>query len=219
MGEILGVRVDRIDSGNRAVVLLGLLLVLLALATIVVYGIRRDLTGGSPIGVALICVGLLFDAATTEGRYFGGYLSAGASRYTTFDLLVPIGIYLAWLGRPTLAWGHRRQDRRLDTEARGAQSGDRAGGGIPGWVTVAVRGVIGVVILVQIPFGINAGIAGARYRYAGELVAVRVEHHIDRASVGQIDQLYIFQSTAFIRQQVRTAEKYHLSAFTGGTGG
>ena len=81
----------------------GVVLLALALFTVVLYGGRRDRNGPALIGVwALACVGLLFDAMITEGRVIFGLAAASQSRYTTFDLLVPIGIFLALLVRPIL---------------------------------------------------------------------------------------------------------------------
>ncbi|MGH7869472.1 MAG: hypothetical protein ACREP9_18030, partial [Candidatus Dormibacteraceae bacterium] len=104
VGDVVGFAFNSpTTSGNPAVFLLGLVIIALALVTLVAYGIRRDDgSGGSPIGVALIGVGLLFAAVVTAGRSIFGYYGAGQSRYTTFDLLIPIGIYLCLLERPTL---------------------------------------------------------------------------------------------------------------------
>ena len=120
-GDVLGYAPQNGKSGNAAVLIFGGLLLLLALFTLVMYGIRRDRDGAAPIGVALICVGLLFDAMITEGRVIFGLPAAGQSRYTTFDLLVPIGIFLALLVRPTLGTEPRPQPRQW---RRGGEAGD-----------------------------------------------------------------------------------------------
>ncbi len=216
MGEIVGFRVDRFDSGNRAISTLGLVIVLLALATLVAYGLRRDPAGGGPIGVALICVGLLFAAVIGEGRGYYGYSGAAASRYTTFDLLVPIGIYLALLGRPSLAVGSRRTRPDRGSE-RATRRSERLWDAIPGWVdrigVPAARWVIGAVIVVQVPLSIHYGLEGARQRHAYELVAVHVLRNFDHASDGTVNELYLYQNAPFIRRQVAIARKYHLSLF------
>ncbi len=220
IGEIVGFRVDRFDSGNRAVSTLGLVIVLLALAVLVGYGLRRDPIGGSPIGVALICFGLLFAGLIAEGRALYGYAGAGASRYTTIDLLVPIGIYLALLGRPSPFVVKRRvttdhssglAPRRLEQFWNAIPAGiDRIG--VP-----TARWIIAAVIVIQIPLGVHYGLEGARERYGGEVVVARVLRDFHHASAGDIDLLYLSKPTSFIRHQVGIAEKYHLSLFDEGS--
>jgi hypothetical protein len=217
VGEIVGFRVDQHNSGNRAVSLLGLVIVALAVSTIVVYGMRRDAVGGSPIGVALTGVGLLFAVSIAEGRAYYGYGGAGASasRYTTFDLLVPIGIYLALLGRPpgrtsTQPVSHAETRRRpLRALNRWV---DRTGIRVARWAIAAV-------IVVQIPLGLHYGLPAAQQRYVGQVAAVKVLRHFDHASDGAVAGLYFGQPVPFIRRQVRIAEQYHLSLFAGTRGG
>ena len=119
IGDVVGFRV-RPGYGNDAVLLFGVVILLLAIASIVAFGIRRDDHGGGPVGVALICFGLLFAASITEGRSQQGLWAASQSRYTTYDLLILVGIYLTVLGsshpveeRSVTAhrWGRREQSR------------------------------------------------------------------------------------------------------------
>jgi hypothetical protein len=177
--------------------LFGLVILLLALFTIAIYGIRQDSESGSPIGIALIIVGLGFALVVTEGRIYGGYVAASASRYTTFDLLTPIGIYLGLLrsSRPVPLFG-RAGGRRMTLLARWAIAG---------------------VICIQIPFGLHNGIQAAQHRNVSELEDVRILRNIDHASFTQILQVYPFGGTeSFILDQVKIAEKYHLSVFADG---
>ena len=86
---------------NDGVLVLGVVLVAVAIWVVIAYGFRRDEESGYPIGVALVCFGLLFAATIAVGRTSWGLWAAGASRYTTFDLLIVIGCYLAILERPS----------------------------------------------------------------------------------------------------------------------
>jgi hypothetical protein len=214
VGEIVGFRVDQHGSANRAVSLLGLFIVVLAVTTVVVYGIRRDAIGGSPIGVALICVGLLFAVFIAEGRAYYGYGGASASRYTTFDLLIPIGVYLALLGRPPA----RTSIQLLS----GLGTGRRPIRALSLWVdrtgTRVARWAIAAVIVVQIPLGLHYGLQAARQRHVGQVAAAQVLRHFDHASDGAVADLYFGQPVPFIRRQARTAEKYHLSVFASAGG-
>ena len=73
LGEIIGSPTPYPVSSSPAVLALGFVILVLAVAVLVVYGIRPERTGGSPIGVALICMGLLFAGLTTFGRAVFGY--------------------------------------------------------------------------------------------------------------------------------------------------
>jgi hypothetical protein len=100
LGDIVG---KPIADGKRGyedtlVMVFGVLTVLLAVGSVLICGVRIDEHSGSPVGVALICYGILFAIMMTQGRILYGYEAASFSRYTTFDLLVLVGVYLVLLG-------------------------------------------------------------------------------------------------------------------------
>ncbi len=101
LGDVVGVPVKLGGPGNPAVIVFGAVILVLAVFVVLRWGIRRDESGGVPIGVAMIIFGLLFDALITEGRFFFGFAGAAQSRYTTYDVIVLAGIYLTSLGRAT----------------------------------------------------------------------------------------------------------------------
>jgi hypothetical protein len=217
LGDVVGISVnDPTTNGNTAVLLFGIFILVLAIATLVVYGGRRDETGGSPIGVALILVGLLFDVIVTSGRSVFGYFGASQSRYTTFDLLVPIGIYLSLLQRPALKRGrdpvlgnegHPRQDAG-DLRWRLVHWTDRRALGI-------ARGAVAFVMAIQIGFGLYYGLEGARSTYDTKVVAARVLRNIDHEPDGLIVyRLYIIGPASFVRKEARVAQLHHLSLFS-----
>ncbi len=86
---------------SGAALLLGVVIVVIA-AWVVFKCLRRDEESPSPIGVALIAFGVLFALSIATGRStLIGLWYAGASRYTTFDLLILVGTYLALVGHAT----------------------------------------------------------------------------------------------------------------------
>jgi len=100
VGDIVGVYPQYDKPANAGVMVLGIVILGLAGWSVALYGIRRDERGAAPVGVALICVGVLFAAMITEGRIVFSYPGASQSRYTTYYLLIPIGIVLTLLARP-----------------------------------------------------------------------------------------------------------------------
>jgi hypothetical protein len=215
VGDVLGYAQQNAKPGNPAVLIFGVVLLVLALFTLVLYGIRRDRNGPAPIGVALVCVGLLFDAMITEGRVIFGLPAASQSRYTTFDLLVPIGIFMALLVRPTLAVNPRPQPSDADGIASQVVREGLSG---PGWIDkIAIpvaRWVLTAVIVVQIAFGLHFGLPRARQLHASSEVAAYVLRNIDYTTDSTVEfPLDPFYPEAFVRQQARIAQKHHLSLF------
>ncbi len=195
--------------GYMLVVLFGLALVVLAVGTVLIGGFRATDKSSGPVGIALILFGLLFAALVTQGRAFSGYVGASASRYTTFDLLIPIGIYVALLGRrqsPTAAMAP-------PASARGWRVRDV--GGWSGRVALPyARILVLVLIAVQVPFGIEYGLQRARGASAYDTKSVSVLRNVDRATDGEIDfYLYPFAPPSYIRELARTLEVHQLSVF------
>src|SRR4029077_1383644 len=80
VGEVVDAQINRIGFsgvGSRGAFDLGLVILLGVIVTLAAYGLRRDDSSGRPIGVVLICFGLLFAATITEGRLFEGGIFAG----------------------------------------------------------------------------------------------------------------------------------------------
>jgi hypothetical protein len=221
LGDVVGIPQQYNGPGNNAVLLLGFVILVLSLATLFVYGWRRDEQGGSPIGVALICVGLLFVATVTVGRILFGYAGASQSRYTTYDLLFPIGIYLAVMGSPV-----RRPSGDLPPMPAGAELSEGTEpliGVMARWwhryALKLMRWVVAAVIAVQIVVGFHYGLQGARTNYAYDVRAVHVLKTIDRSPDALVEySLDILSPASFIRHQVRIAQKHHLSVFYQGSG-
>jgi hypothetical protein len=193
-GQVIqaGVRVPGAPNlGTGGTVVLGTIVFVLAVLTIVVFGARRDETTAGPIGVALVLFGLLFAASLTTDRSSAAW-GAGLSRYTTFDLLILAGCYLAMLGRPL-------------TERRS-------------WIPAARAIIVGLVAL-QVVVGTIEGIAYARTWERHEIAIANITENIDSASNVQIGAEvypgaeYFPWFVAEIRQWVHLAEDHHLSQF------
>jgi hypothetical protein len=217
IGDTLGISFQLRQAGNNWILLFGLLIILLAVLVVVVYGIRRQEASGSPVGVALICMGLLFAATVTEGRVIFGYWAASASRYTTMDLLVPVGIYLALLDRRAssaraLPWVRSRQGG-VDTHQAGA-----SGEPVPvEWIGLRVaRFLIAAVIVVQFAFAFPNGIRGSRSNYTYQATGAVVLRAIDQQpDHNVVYYLNVFSNAYVLRLQAKTLQQHHLSVFAG----
>jgi hypothetical protein len=223
VGDIVGLPRLYNGPGSNPVLLLGAVILLLAVLALMAYGIRRDDRSGSPIGVALICVGLLFAAVVTAGRVRFGYLGASASRYTTYDLLIPIGIFLTVIGRPVTASAFHRSDLVSDGEPTRDGERCRRWADVPAWIDRKLfpvgRWVIAIVIVVQIVFGLHYGPEGARSDHAYQAQAAHVLRNIDHTSNGAVGYyLYLLEPVPFIRREARVVKAHHLSLFAPGNG-
>ena len=101
IGGVLGVHLGNASGdSNDAVFLFGLLIFVIATYVLITRGLRRDTSSGAPVGVALICFGLVYAVAFADARGFLGPSTATASQYTTFTILIVVGCYLALLDTP-----------------------------------------------------------------------------------------------------------------------
>ncbi len=220
IGDVLGFGV-RPGYGNGAVLLFGVVILLLAIASIVAFGIRRDDHGGGPVGVALICFGLLFAASITEGRSQQGLWAASQSRYTTYDLLILVGIYLTVLGSPTLLRNDRSPHTDGADESRAGTerwpSGASWAGRYADSALLVARVTVVVVITAQVLGGLPNARKGIRDDHSGFVIAARVARSIDQQPDANVRAaLEPFLPPAYTRRQIRTAKRLHLSLFDRG---
>ena len=104
VGNVIGVH-----GGNLPLVL-GVLIIFTAFWLTFLAVFRPVENDGSPLGVGLICFGLLFAAIITAGRATAGLDAGGGSRYTTFAWLTLVGCYLIVLSRRTAPVRDDRMD-------------------------------------------------------------------------------------------------------------
>ena len=200
VGNIVGVHIAYHGPVNYAVVLFGLVIVVVAICTLII-GLRSRVPGdGRPVGMALIVVGISFAAIVTAGRVSLGYWVASGSRYTTFDLLTVLGIYLTLLSRPS------RQAREKSGSLRRF---DRT-------APVIVRWCLAPIIIIQMALGLQNGLDQAASNHRYQLHAVEVLRTIDHQSDGTVTYyLYLFKSADFVRREARVLKDHHLSLFAG----
>jgi Bacterial Ig domain len=218
IGDVVGANVSETNSIGIAVMLLGLAIVLASIWILITYCRPRDELGGSPIAAALICFGLLFAALVTEGRIRVGLSGASQSRYTTFDLLIVVGIYMAVLEQFTLRRATVEKNLPLDTSSRadpvsGIRRTSSLGRSIQRAFPILAVGVVTIVCL-QVGIGIQTGLAGARASHAVQVQGARVVVNINRyPDTFVAGTLGVFESANFIRQMAETTKVHHLSLF------
>ena len=168
--------------------------------------------------MALICVGLLFVGIVAWGRIIFGYSAASQSRYTTYDLLIPIGIVLAFLGRPSPGadgGGPQAGSEEVPPDEAPRRTASAALSRFGRAALPFARWVVAVVVVVQIGVGFHYSIEGARKNYAYQVHAVPVLRNIDHESDATIlVSVDYFARASFIRRQVRIAKLHHLSVFS-----
>ncbi len=195
IGDIAGVQIQHLGTSttlNYPVFLFGIALVCVAILSVVVAcGLHRDTGSGRPIGVALILVGLLFALMVAQGRVFFGYSEASQSRYTTFNLLLLVGIYFILLPtrvEPVPARTKKQYLRPLRTAAA-------------------------ALIVIEIVVGTYNGIYAARANHQYQVELAVILRNYKSEPNGAIGNLYFFESPSYIRHQARIAHSLHLSLF------
>ena len=207
---------------NDASLALGVVIFALA-AWVVIKCLRRDEHGPSPIGVALIAFGMLFALSIATGRStLVGLWYAGTSRYTTFDLLVLVGSYLALVGRssPSRAThrslslteeGAGRGINRVAALARRVRQQDRLGGAIVGATLAAI-------ICVQVILGLLSGLAGGRSTHQVGLATEDVIVNINQAPDSVVERIYFGPDVGFVRRMAPVVEKFRLAFLASSAG-
>jgi hypothetical protein len=201
--------------------ILGTLIVVVALWLVIACGLRRDASGGNPLGVSLICFGLLFTAMITAGRASYGYAFAG--HYAMFELLLWVGCYLVLLDRatqprrralptaPNLV-GERTNDYGGSSSRVAAEFDPATGRWKSDLRIITLLTLIGLV-LVQAVLTIPSGITDASAWYQRQLVAADVAVNIDEASDPLVQNYLDDYPPGFIRQMTAIARSEHLSLF------
>jgi hypothetical protein len=192
IGDVVGAQLPDPHAGNVAVLVLGVVIFAVACWVIVSRGFRRSEPAGSSVGVALIGFGLLFVVTFTAGRVNFGLSLAGASQYTTFDLMIVTGCYLALLN-PSRS--QLKAARRTQLLAR-----------------PILRMVMVGVMLLTIVFGTINGLHGARALHYYQMTLADITANIHKAPDSLVE-MEVLQTPAWIRKEAQFAETDRLSLF------
>jgi hypothetical protein len=166
------------------------------------------------VGVSLICFGLLFSASITQGRAYYGYGGASFSRYTTFDMLTLVGIYLALMG-------HRLGPDRSGVPGVGP-SHARSGPDVRahGWKDRLAPGAIAVmlgIMALQVVVGTHYGLRNAHSFHAYEVTSADALRSIDHLSNAQVRaRIDVFVPASYLRARARILQEHRLSVFAEG---
>ena len=220
LGDLIGVQVaSNLSVGDDAVLLLGAVILLVAGWTLIVDGLRRDEVGTTPIEAALISFGLLFVLITTIGRVQFGLSQAGESRYSTYDVLIVVGCYLALLGRA----GAGSTVGRWSSDDPATQNHGllaRLARARRGLTSRPARLVVGAtvagIVLLQAALGTTNGLVGARSWHQAGLAAADVTANIDKAPDALLPVTlgcYCAYDPGYVRRLAHIAETRHLGLF------
>ena len=213
LGDVVGLQENKPEQSNGWIMAFGVVILVLAILVLVRWGVRRDEHSAIPIGIALILYGLLFDAMITQGRLFLLYFAASASRYTTNDVLVLAGIYLAALDRSS-----SKQRAAVISEAEATTATAR----LLTWVRrrvdqidrVPIRQIALAAIAVQIVFSVSLSFSGAQQLHNDEVRAAVVTRNIDHEPTNMVEfDLYFVRTAKWLREQTHFLQDHHLAQF------
>ena len=211
LGDGLGIPGSSVFYNDMA--LFGFAIFAISCWVLITYGRRGDESSGSPIGIVMICFGLLFCAFLTLGRAWFGGDQAGWSRYTTYDLVVLVGCYVVVLNRPAQHAPRSVQKlvRLMMAVPKDVRSAGRA------WdetIRIGVAVFLTAAIGLQVLFGTVNGISQARAWYQSQILAADLTVNIDKAPgyliYSALCEDFCF---SFIRQRINFIRAHHLSLF------
>ncbi len=176
-------------SVSTATILLGIAIFVVAVSVTVRYGIKRDPVGPRPLGVAVAAFGILFALSiSVQHAYALGAWYAGTSRYTTFDLLVIAGTYLALVDRrPSWTRGHAPVPAAL------------------------VPASVAVIIVLQFIFGLSGGLVGGQQTHRTGLETEDVILNVTQATNSVVDRIYFGPSVPLVRHLAAVAKHLRLT--------
>ena len=215
LGDIVGVPVKTETApANPAVVVFGSVLLVLAVLSLIKWGIRRDETSGGPLGIALVVYALLFVVMITQGRFFFGFFAASQSRYTTNSVLALTGIYLTALSAVTSGVASRPTGTKWSSATGLRRALSRVWERIDGLNGRIILGVSLAAVVIQVVSSAHYAPAGARYNHQQGLTVAAVTRNIDHVNDYTVwVDLYIAQRPTVIRSDAHFLRQQHLSQF------
>jgi hypothetical protein len=222
LGEVIGQPIDHFGFagfGSSGAFMVGLAMLLAVIVVLVRYGARRDESTGRPIGICLVFFGALFSVMITDGRMFeggpfGGLINAAQSRFTTFTLLIPVGIYLVVLDS-ILEARHsvRPVGASPDTAASGEHVKARRRGRYPAALACIGAAALAVVAIVVVVGDLNST-DGARAFHSVLIFNSQVVANADKYPKSHLgDYLVNYEPPGTIRSLADFARLHHLSVF------
>jgi hypothetical protein len=220
IGAVVGNRATNpATNPSGPTILLGVIIFSAAVWVLIAYGLRRDGASGSPIGIALICFGLLFAATITQGRAWFWFLPY-QPRYTTYDLLILVGCYLALLDRFPFRLSPERSPKitlpairaylpgRLSGQPSNTQDQKEQGRSL---ARAVVRTVLISAICLQVILGTSKGLTSAKSWSENQKVAADIAVNANGASNTLMTELV--KNPVQSRQLVTLMRSHHLSLF------
>ncbi len=215
VGDLFGVAVTPGSSSEVIIQLLGGLILIVAAVTVVTAVRNRGAGDGGPIGVAMICFGVLFALSVADGRIGFGPAGAAASRYTTYDLLILVGAYLGLLGTRH-ATVTSTTGPGLDPASAIEEVGTRHRSQISWHAGASVAFAVALTVMfLQVVLGNQNGLRDERAFHRQQLTAAKYlrayRYTPDYALSSPIDW---WRTGSWIRQNASIADALHLSVFS-----
>ncbi len=201
------------DAGNTWLLMLGVLVFVLAIWA-VANVIANGRSGGGPIGVALICYGLIFVSSITYGRSNLGIQNA--ARYMVFTLTIWVGAYLALL-EPVEKW---TPEPRSATLARldhiiGLRELPEGLDPIPRTRVVSMVALVALLglVAVQVIAGDSGAIDDADAWHANQLMVADLTANVNQAPEGLLNAYLGPAPAGYFRSMAGFARSQQLSLF------
>ena len=216
IGDVVGAEPSRANDA----LILGVLIFVVSIWLVIRCNLQRDERSPRPVGVALIIFGMLNALSTAVGRSFFGLSAAASSRFTTFDLLIPVGCYFIVLGREP-SWL-----RPSLGEGRSTHTVGQTAGVVPAKIAIGrwkwlgaqkdiafIRIVVVAFICLQVVMGFTQGLNGARVFHqemlGEEIFVVGMSQASDPVVLGRADY-----APQIVRKMTVIAQSHHLSLFS-----
>ncbi len=159
---------------------------------------RRSEWARLRLPLALVLTGLLFDVLVTEGRVQFGLAAAGASRYTSYNLILLTGVYLAAVAaaepsRLAKNWTGITQSSLLKT---------------------APLALSALLVVVQLGWGVPQGLYEGQVYLVNRTIGSQLLRNYRHEPAARLGRYLFYPEGSYIKAWAPVLERHHWSTFS-----
>ncbi len=148
--------------------------------------------------LALILAALLFDAMVTEGRVQFGLLAAGASRYTSYNLILLVGVYLAAVSAT--------EPSRLAKNWAGLTQSSL--------LAAAPLGLSALLVIAQLGWGVPQGLYEGQVYLVNRSIGSQLLRNYRREPASRLGLYLFYPEGAYVKAWAPILDRHHWSTFS-----
>jgi hypothetical protein len=159
---------------------------------------RRSEWARLRLPLALVLTALLFDVVVTEGRVQFGLAAAGASRYTSYNLILLTGVYLAAVAAA--------DPNKLAKEWSGITQRTL--------LTAAPLALAALLVVVQLGWGVPQGLYQGQVYLVNRTIGSQLLRNFRQEPAARLGLYLFYPEGPYVKEWAPVLERYHWSTFS-----